>query len=137
MRRRPSARHGAVPLKMALLWFGAVTIAASAPAGLASRPLHLVTDTAGTGTRLRVIGDSKTVCDSPYVLEVTSTSPTGRNRSVQRGTARLRPDVVTTVATSILASPGMTAWSARVDVDPCGTGKHYQETSGTPRQDLP
>jgi hypothetical protein len=97
----------------------------------------LVTDTAGSDIRLRVIGASKTACNAPYVLEVTSASPAGRSRSVQRGTARLQPDVTMTVASVAAANKRAAHWTARLDVTACGSGQRYAETSGTAPHPLP
>ena len=113
-------------LSLALIAFGAPA-AGSAPAA----PLHLVTEPVGSGIRIRVVGHSAVACDARYSLEVSNRSGGGSNRSVQRGAARLRPGVVSNVATLTLGNAAPGSWSARLVVDPCGTARRYEEVSGS------
>ena len=77
-----------------------------------SQPIRLVADQSGDTVRLQLVGESATAVTARYELE--ATSGTG-NRSVQRGTATLRPG-----ERSVLVSVGLgtrgAGWSARLKV---------------------
>src|SRR3546814_10776567 len=60
-------------------------------------PIRLVSEEVGGGVRLKVIGASDEIMAASYALEVTGGR--GANRSVQRGTARLRPGAPVTLVT--------------------------------------
>jgi hypothetical protein len=107
-------------------------VSAPALASPASRPLHLVTEPAANGIRLRVVGKSDAACVARYALDISSTSPGGRNRSAQRGTARLAPGTTAVVATSTIAGSMPTGWTARLSVEGCSPGDRYVESAGSP-----
>ena len=115
------------------LWLAAAMFVAPGHPAPPVGPLHLVTEPAGSGVRVRVVGESVVACEVHYVLEVANDSAAGSNRSVQRGAARLRPGVAATVATLTLANAGSKAWTARLKADRCEGGQAYDETArGTP-----
>ena len=82
---------------------------------------------------MRVVGHSPVQCDAIYALEVTNGAAGASNRSVQRGTARLRPGIGATVATLTLATASHEAWTARLKVDPCGSARTYTEVRSSTR----
>jgi hypothetical protein len=124
-----TGRRSIVPV----MGFAAALLGAPGPAAPPARPLHLLTEPLKGGTRLRVVGESAIVCEAHYVLEVSSGSAGNRNHSVQRGAARLRPGVRTTIATTTIGAADPTAWLALLSVEPCGTGSTYEERGGSQR----
>ena len=104
----------------------ALASATAAPVPPRPRPLRLVTESAGSDVRMRVLGLSATACAASYTLEVSS-GPAGNNRSVQRGVARLAAGVPAVVASVSLG--GATTWSARLAVGPCGAAPGYSENA--------
>ena len=116
--------------------FVSLALAAAAATAAVTRPaapLHLVTEPAGSGVRIRIVGHSPVVCEARYSLEVANRSGGGTSRSVQRGAARLRPGVVSNVATVTLGNAAAAGWTARLVVDPCGPAKRYEEVIGPAR----
>jgi hypothetical protein len=112
-------------------------VSALAQAAPGRRPLHLVTEATGNGIRLRVVGMSDAACVARYALDVSSRSPGGHNRSVQRGTARLSPGTPAVVATSALVGTAAQGWTAQLSVEGCGPGDRYEERAGAPRTATP
>lgn len=104
----------------------AVTIAAAQGAAPSDgqAPLRLTAEPVETGVRLQVIGLSPLACDARYELEVAASA--GGNRSVQRGSARLRPGHEVVLATTTLGGTGAAGWSATLRVDSCD-GRHFEE----------
>src|SRR3546814_17743265 len=82
-------------------------------------------DLVGGGVRLKVIGASDEIMAASYALEVTEGR--GANRSVQRGTARLRPGAPVPLVTLTLGHANA-GWSALLTVSP-EDGTPYQQTT--------
>jgi hypothetical protein len=98
----------------------AAMLGAMAPGGAAADnpPIRLVSEAAGDGLRLKVVGSSDRALSADYRLEVSSESSGGTNRSVQSGGVRLQPGVPVTLVTLSLGSVKNGAWSARLHVTP-------------------
>ncbi|MGZ8283683.1 MAG: curli-like amyloid fiber formation chaperone CsgH [Allosphingosinicella sp.] len=92
----------------------------------AEPPVRLVTEEAGQGIRLRVVGESAVPFAGNYALEVTSDAAAGGNRTVQRGAVRLEPGVPATLMTLTLGHSGQGSWTARLRVEP-SQGAAYEE----------
>lgn len=90
-------------------------------------PIRLVSEEVGGGVRLKVIGASDEIMAASYTLEVTGGR--GANRSVQRGTARLRPGAPVTLVTLTLGNADA-GWSALLKVSP-EDGTPYEQTQGS------
>ncbi|HEY9579063.1 MAG TPA: curli-like amyloid fiber formation chaperone CsgH [Rhizorhapis sp.] len=97
---------------------------ASAPASAA--PIQLVAEPVGDGVRLQVVGDAASAVEARYSLEVTSDAAAGKNRSTQRGTARLQPGTRVILITMTLGNVSHGNWSAKLLVEP-STREPYQQ----------
>jgi hypothetical protein len=95
---------------LAAMMFSAPTN--GAPAG----PIRLVTEPAGDGVRIQVVGSADTPYEASYSLEAESGPQGGSNRSVTRSWVRLEPGVAVTLATVNLGNAGK--WTARLKVEP-------------------
>lgn len=114
-----------------LLFFTAALLTASLVSAEAAgpRPIRLSAEQSGAGVSIRVIAAAAADCTASYALEVESGSGGNFNRSVQRGTARLKSGGATTLATTRIGTVPGERWVARLHVDSCGG--RYQETVGT------
>jgi hypothetical protein len=85
-------------------------------------PIYLVAKPADEEVRFHVIGASSVALEAVFLLEVTND---GGNRSVHRGSARLRAgDVVTLSVVSVRPLGG--EWRAHLRVEPQG-GEAYEQ----------
>lgn len=109
----------------AILLLAAPAMNQAAPAE--APPIRLVSEEVGEGVRLKVIGASDEAVAASYALEVTGGK--GANRSVQRGTARLRPGDPVTLVTLTLGNADA-GWSALLTVSP-EDGTPYEQTEGS------
>ena len=117
--------QGAFAVSLAIL---AAAAPASGAAGAA--PIHLVAEKVGEGVRLQVLGAAREPFEGSYALEVTTDAAAGKNRSTQRGTARLQPGVPVTLVTLTLGNVRSGTWSAKLRVEPSG-GSPYEEHQGS------
>lgn len=103
-----------------------LTIAAAPGVAPADRPmpLRLSAEPVDAGIRLQVIGLSPVACEARYELEVAAAG--GGNRSVQRGSVKLRPGHKVVLSTTTLGRKGAVGWSATLRVDSCD-GRHFEE----------
>lgn len=108
----------------------------AAPAGSPSAPIHIVTEPAGAGVRISVVGDSSRAIEATYSLEVSSETGGGRSRSTQKGTARLKPGAPVTLVTTRLGDLQGGSWTATLHVQPVG-GPAYQEVRTSSDKDGP
>jgi hypothetical protein len=107
----------------------AILSPAVASAALPPAPIQLMAKPERGGVSLIVFGTSTTACKANYRLEVSSGAP-GSNRSVQSGTAHLRPDApVTLIKLSLAGRPAM-SWFARLTVMPCD-GPRYEQVKNS------
>jgi hypothetical protein len=102
----------------------AAALGSVAPAGDA--PIRLVSEAAGDGMRLKVVGLSDRPLSADYKLEVSSQSGGGTNNSVQSGGVQLQPGVPVTLVTLSLGNVKNGGWTARLHVTP-RPGAAYQE----------
>ena len=96
----------------------------SAVTGANAAPIRLVSEPVAGGIRLQVVGASDLPVEAAYSLEVTS-GAASRNRSLQRGTARLAPGVPAILVTLTLGDAA--GWTAVLKVTP-ETGAPYEQT---------
>ena len=90
--------------------------------GGAMEPIHVVAEPMAQGIRLQVIGASSGAYEASFSLEVTG----GGNRSLHRGSAKLRggdPVILSTVTIGNV-KPGQ--WRARLLVEPQGQEPYEQ-----------
>src|SRR3546814_13795181 len=80
----------------------------------------------GDGVSLQVVGDAASAVEARYSLEVTSDAAAGKNRSTQRGTARLQPGTRVMLITMTLGNVSHGNWSAKLLVEP-STREPYQQ----------
>lgn len=78
---------------------------------------------------IRIVGQG-TACNASYALTVANRTAPGTSRSVQRGTASVRPGAPATFATSTLAGAATGKWTAQLAVRGCGADAQYEESSG-------
>lgn len=97
----------------------------------AERPIRLVSEEIAGGVRLQVVGASDVPVEASYSLEVSGGGAGGTNRSVQRGTASLRPGQSATLVTLTLKN-GQADWSATLEVDPADGAPYEQVASSRP-----
>lgn len=90
------------------------------------RPIRLVVEPQPTGVIVRVVGESAQAVEASYALEAGG----GGNRTTQRGTARLEPNVPVTLMTLTL-STGEQDWSARLRVTPTHAAAYEDVRSGS------
>src|SRR3546814_15455862 len=90
-------------------------------------PIRLVSEEVGGGVRLKVIGASDEIMAASYALEVTGGR--GANRSVQRGTARIRPGAPVHLVPLTLGNANA-GWSSLLKVSP-EDGPPYAPITGT------
>ncbi|WP_375402180.1 curli-like amyloid fiber formation chaperone CsgH [uncultured Sphingomonas sp.] len=100
-----------IPMLLAAVAGGAASPDPTAPA-----PISLSTETVPAGVVLQVIGESATLVDAAYSLEVTNAS--GGNRSTQRGRVSLRPNQRAVLLTSRLGGDAQAGWRAVLVVTP-------------------
>jgi hypothetical protein len=93
-------------------------------------PIRLELIEAEPGIELRVVGQSGSPYSARYALEVTSDAAAGRNRSVQRGNAKLRSGAAVTLVTLKLGNLRNGEWSAKLTVEP-ESGPAYEEVRGS------
>src|SRR3546814_8760427 len=73
-----------------------------------------------------LVGDAASAVEARYSLEVTSDAAAGKNRSTQRGTARLQPGTRVILITMTLGNVSHGNWSAKLLVEP-STREPYQQ----------
>ena len=111
------------PALGAILAMTAATISGTAWSG-EPMPLRLIAEPVGTGVRLQVVGSSPVACEARYELEVAASA--GGSRSVQRGSAKLKPGSDIVLATTTLGGNSSDGWSATLSVEACD-GSHYKQ----------
>lgn len=79
----------------------------------AAAPISLVAETTAAGVELRVVGRSPVAVAASYTLEVVS-GPSSGNKSVQSGSATLRPDQPVVLLTTRLGGVAGSGWRARL-----------------------
>lgn len=109
---------------MSIGWTAMVLAASIGSAPMPERPLRLEVDQSGAQLTIRLVGSSRRSWSARYALEVTGGGARSNNHSSQRGTALLRPDVQTTLATVHLANSAGASWTALLHVSP-SNGEPY------------
>lgn len=99
-------------------WHLLAALAATGGPGPAERPIVMTAVPSGEAVRIQVIGDAKAETRATYTLEVASNPAAGGNRSVQRGTARLRPGERAKLLDLTLGNVAKGGWTAKLTVDP-------------------
>ena len=99
-------------------WHVLAALAATGGGEAPQRPIVMVTEPAGDAVRIQVIGDAAAETRASYTLEVASDPAAGGNRSVQRGTARLRPGERAKLLDLTLGNVAKGGWTAKLTVDP-------------------
>lgn len=89
------------------------------------RPVRLVIAPQTGGVIVQVVGNSAHPVVASYALEAAG----GGNRTTQRGTARLQPNVPVTLMTLTLTSGQ--EWSARLRVEPADAEPYEDVRSGS------
>lgn len=89
------------------------------------RPVRLVVAPQTGGVIVQVVGESAHPVVASYALEAAG----GGNRTTQRGTARLQPNVPVTLMTLTLTSGQ--EWSARLRVEPADAEPYEDVRSGS------
>ncbi|MBR0552540.1 curli-like amyloid fiber formation chaperone CsgH [Stakelama marina] len=85
--------------------------------GAGQRPIYLATEQHADSVELRVVGEADAATEARYALEVTGGANGNRNRTVQRGTARLVPNRKVVLMTLRLGSQSGTHWTAKLHVE--------------------
>ncbi len=106
------------------LALGAV-LASAAPTLPQAAPVRLVSEPSGNGVRLRVVGASAAPYSGRFRLTVASEAGGAGNRSVQSGTANLRPGTEATLVDLTLGRVS-DGWSAVLEVTSSDGGSYKQ-----------
>ncbi|GAA4768728.1 hypothetical protein GCM10023219_13420 [Stakelama sediminis] len=93
------------------------------------RPITLLVSQQQDSVELRVVGQSPEAVQAHYTLEVSGGDKSNSNRTVQRGSARLKPDQAVVLMTLKLGAAGGRHWHAVLKVEP-EHGKAYELSEG-------
>jgi hypothetical protein len=96
----------------------------------AGSPVQMLVDEAPHGITIKLVGSADEPCEATYALEVASGEDGNANRSVQRGTARLRPGPLANLATVALGNSAARGWTAKLTVVDCKGRRFEQERKG-------
>lgn len=105
-------------------WAAIILGAALVGTPTTGRPIQLQVNQADGQLVIRLIGQSQAAISARYELELASGAAGSTNRSVQRGTANLRPGKAVTLATLRMSNPNGASWTARLHVTP-SSGEPY------------